>query len=119
MFHGHRPVFRDVARDYTSNQALRRSQEASTDVRHLEERLDRLALVCEAMWALVRTRTDLTEEDLMDMVKQVDLLDGSLDGKAARTVKVCSACGRAMSKKHSRCLYCGAEQLKESAFDEV
>ena len=85
----------------------------------LEDRIERLSLVCMAMWSLIQDKTNLTEEDLLDRVKTIDLMDGVADGKATRTVSKCSACGSTMSQRHARCLYCGAEKLVESAFDAV
>ena len=88
-------------------------------IQQLEDRLDRLSLICVSMWSLLLERTDLTEQHLMDRVEQIDLLDGKADGKVTRTVQKCRQCGRTMSPRHRRCLYCGAAELKSSAFDDV
>lgn len=92
---------------------------AKRDVAHLEDRIERLSLVCMAMWSLIQDRTKLTEEDLMERVRVIDLMDGAEDGKAARGVQKCHACNRTMSPKHRRCLYCGAQKLAQSAFDQI
>ncbi|MDP7637385.1 MAG: hypothetical protein QF577_07540, partial [Phycisphaerae bacterium] len=79
-----------------------------------------LTLICMALWSLLRERTDLAEDDLMERVKQIDLSDGRSDGKVRRKPIVrCPRCNRVMSQKHSRCLYCGAEDLEATAFDSV
>mgnify|MGYP004142731505 CR=1 FL=1 len=85
----------------------------------IEERIERLTLVCMAMWSLLQDKTNLTEEDLLERVKMLDLMDGVQDGKATRTVKRCPHCNRPMSPRHTRCLYCGYEELVKSAFDAV
>ena len=41
-------------------------------VGNLADRVDQLTLVCKAMWALIQECTDLTEEDLLKKVQDVD-----------------------------------------------
>jgi len=113
-------VYGQMAR--AGQKAGRASSEATRariDVRELADRIDKLALVCNAMWTLIQDKTDLTEQDLFDRVEQLDLRDGVLDGKVTKTVRVCANCGRKMSARHNKCLYCGAPKASESAFDEV
>ncbi|QQE11863.1 hypothetical protein JD969_20695 [Planctomycetota bacterium] len=85
----------------------------------LEDRIDRLSLVCMAMWSLLQDKTNLTEADLLERVRAIDLMDGVEDGKATKTISKCQSCGRTMSQRHQRCLYCGAEKLASSAFDKI
>ncbi|MEM1353553.1 MAG: hypothetical protein AAGC44_07410 [Planctomycetota bacterium] len=92
---------------------------SDADFHRLEERLDRLSLINMAMWSLLRDKTHLSEQDLLDRVKLIDLLDGKEDGKATRTVSKCTACGRPMHPRHKKCIYCGNEKLIESAFDTI
>ena len=92
---------------------------AQRDVAHLEDRIERLSLVCMAMWSLIQDKTRLSESDLLERVKMIDLMDGVEDGKATRGVQKCHACQRVMSPRHRRCLYCGAEKLAQSAFDAI
>ncbi len=89
------------------------------DRRLLEDRLERLALVCMAMWSLIQSQTDLTEDDLLERVKEIDLMDGVADGKITHQVCRCGACDRPVSSRHTRCIYCGSEQLVACAFDSV
>ncbi|WP_432800183.1 hypothetical protein [Poriferisphaera sp. WC338] len=103
-------------------QSARATSKANATAREqvqLEDRLERLSLVCMAMWSLIQDKTNLTEQDLLERVKMIDLMDGVEDGKATRTVSKCASCNRTMSQRHSRCLYCGAEKLVSSAFDIV
>lgn len=92
---------------------------AKQDVAYLEDRVDRLSLVCMAMWSLLRDKTNFTEEDLLERVKLMDLLDGVEDGKATKTVSQCTACNRPMNPRHTKCIYCGNAKLVESAFDKL
>ncbi|MEM8738746.1 MAG: hypothetical protein AAGG38_09765 [Planctomycetota bacterium] len=91
-----------------------------SEVRDLEDRFERLSLVCMAMWSLVQDKTGLTEAELLERVETIDLMDGREDGKAARVGMVrCAACTRPMSERHMRCIYCGADKPASSAFDRV
>jgi len=106
----------------SASQAARASSTAGAakrDVTHLEDRLERLSLVCMAMWSLLQDKTKLTEADLLERVKMIDLMDGVEDGKATRTVQKCRACNRVMSPRHRKCLYCGEKKLAQSAFDAI
>lgn len=95
------------------------AREVKDDLRFMEERLDKLALVCMAMWSLLIEKNGMTEEQLMERVREIDLQDGDADGRVGKKVRKCLQCGRTMSPRHSRCLYCGAEEAKLSAFDDV
>lgn len=92
---------------------------ASQNVAQLEDRVDRLSLVCMAMWSLLRDKTQLTEQDLLERVKLIDLLDGVEDGKATQTVSQCVKCNRPMHPRHKKCIYCGNEKLIQSVFDKL
>jgi rRNA maturation endonuclease Nob1 len=100
-----------------ARRGARRAADAQEGVRELAARLDKLALVCMALWDLLKEHTDLTEEDLMQRVKQIDLADGAGDGKVTKAVLRCRSCGRVMSTRHTRCMFCGAERLDKQAFD--
>ncbi len=95
------------------------ARRAETAGKFLEDRVDRLALVCMAMWSLIMDKTNLTEEDLLERVRTIDRIDGVVDGKATRGISKCAKCGRVLNERHQRCLYCGADKLIRSAFDAV
>ena len=81
------------------------------------DKMDRLVLICRAMWELIRASNNLSEDDLLKKVTEVDLRDGTLDGKMTIPPKKCPNCNRLMSRRHTHCIYCGAEELLDSAFD--
>ena len=81
--------------------------------------LDKLGLICQAMWTLIKEKTDLTDEDLMKMVTELDLKDGKLDGKYTKPPVDCPKCGAKMCRKFNRCLFCGEEYSEGSTFDTV
>ncbi len=93
--------------------------ESSAKIDILEDRIDRLMLTCMAMWSLIQEETKLSEEDLLERIKAIDLMDGVADGKVTRQVAKCGKCDRPMSPRHARCIYCGHERLVMSAFDTL
>ena len=84
----------------------------------LERRLEKLSLVCQALWGLVRDKTGSTEADLAGRVMDLDLSDGKLDGRRAPGL-ACEACGRVSARRHARCLYCEKPRKGASAFDQI
>jgi hypothetical protein len=104
----------------TAHEANANAAAATRQVQDLEDRVDRLTLVCSALWSLLRERTGLTEEQLLERVKEIDLADGRLDGKVPRQAPAtCGACGRTFAARHARCIWCGAERTAGGAFDRV
>ena len=51
-----------------------------------------------------------------NMVNEVDMRDGVLNGKNQRSIVECAACGRKVSGLHAACLYCG-EVIDSSVFN--
>lgn len=91
--------------------------DAKRDVRYLEERLDRLTLVNMAMWSLLKEKVGVTEEELINRMVEIDISDRKADGKVTPDVRKCGKCGRTLAAKHRKCLYCGAADLRATAFD--
>lgn len=89
------------------------AQEAADDANSramsLQTRVDRLTLVCAAMWELLQEKTGITAEQLAQRVQQIDLRDGKLDGKIDRTLRACPACGRTVGTSAFKCMYCGTQ----------
>ena len=99
--------------------ATARAAGADRALEALTDRLDKLTLVNMAVWSLVSEQLELTEEDLVERVREIDLADGVEDGKVTPTVAKCPKCGRVMSPRHKKCLYCGAAKLNITAFDQT
>ena len=83
MFGYYDSSFRDSVTSSQASSAASEARSAGRNVEYLEERVERLSLVCMAMWSLIQDKTDLTEKDLLNRVEQLDLMDGEADGKAA------------------------------------
>ena len=88
-----------------------------SDVRELQAQVNKLELVVEALWRQLKQHTELTEEDLIETISQIDLQDGKYDGKkAGKSFRECPACQRRINKSHTKCFYCG-EVLLTQPFD--
>jgi hypothetical protein len=85
----------------------------------IEERMDRLALICRAMLELMEERTGLTDEDLVKKIAEVDLRDGKADGKMSAIAKPCPSCGSMISPRFNRCLFCGYRDTSGDPFNTV
>ncbi|MCA9282532.1 MAG: hypothetical protein H6812_02835 [Phycisphaeraceae bacterium] len=90
---------------------------AVREVGHMEQRLERLALACQAMWELLSEHTGITEEQLMARMEDIDFRDGSLDGKMKSGVMTCPTCKRRVNAKHSICMYCTHPIQKPHVFE--
>jgi len=48
----------------------------------LQDQLDKLTLVCAAMWELLKQKTALTEEELAERIAIIDIRDGVADARS-------------------------------------
>lgn len=83
----------------------------------LEQKIDHLALKCQALWELVKRDLKLSDTQIADKIAEIDLRDGTGDGKITHAAVTCDACGRIVGKKHSRCVYCGEPMRTYDVFD--
>ena len=89
-------------------------------VAELEDRIDKLSMICCAMWTILQAHTDVKDEELIRLVQELDLCDGELDGKARiEQVQPCRTCKRPVATRHIRCIYCGTERTPSNPFDDV
>lgn len=96
-------------RDYDEKQKRREEDRQKSAPNELERRINKLELICMALWSLLRENTDLTDDDLAARVEKIDAMDGSVDGRVAKGQIKCPQCNRVMSSKHEKCMYCGFE----------
>lgn len=100
-------VQRDTA---TSSRAIRSEtmvMSAQEDIKELRHQVERLTLLNQALWELIREKAGLTDADLERMAEEVDLRDGKADGKMGGNAFTCPTCARVSNAKHYKCLYCG------------
>ena len=77
-------------------------------IRHLEHKIDKLYLITEALWLLLKEKNNLDDENLTELIAAIDLKDGHRDSKVASSgPRTCPKCGRVNSNKQLYCIYCG------------
>jgi hypothetical protein len=102
-----------------ADEASRKATDFQERVRQLEDVVDRLTLVNQAMWSLLSQANGITDEQLADRVNELDLRDGVADGKVTRTPAQCVKCHRTLHPRHKRCMYCGQAVTGRTAFDAI
>ena len=81
-------------------QAKDDARQAYTEVTFLKQKVEKLMMITEALWTIIKETTDYTDEDLIEIMREIDLKDGKLDGKvASETPDNCPNCGRVLQKK--------------------
>ncbi len=108
-------------RELAEGQAKRKEQ-AKYSREHefeLDRRLEKLSLICRAMWTLMQDRVNLSEKELLARTTEIDLLDGKADGRVSVPAQECQTCHRMLAPRHERCFYCGGKRLVKSVFETV
>ena len=76
------------------------------DLHDIEERVDRLVLVVDALWSLLEDR-GFSDEELMARIHEIDAADGSTDGKRTDLPSDCGGCGAKVAAGLAACQFCG------------
>jgi ribosomal protein S27AE len=75
--------------------------------------VEKLLMITEALWSILKEHHGYTDDHLGQMMQDIDLRDGKLDGKVAKQQnQACPECGRILIGKHPVCLYCGTAVVR-------
>lgn len=114
----------DIHQDGQIDRAQSEAREAGSkadavviEFSRIQRRLDRLSLGCQAMWELLRDRSLVTEEELKMKILEVDLRDGTTDGRMSTQITDCPKCGAKTNSKRATCVMCGAPLEVRHAFE--
>lgn len=121
MFHTHSfgASYTEIASAKSqATSAEQKARNAAIEIGKLAARLDSMALTSQAMWELLREKTDLTDDDLRQRMQEVDLRDGTADGRLKPVVADCQNCRRPVNSRRPACIYCGHEIQPEHVFDQ-
>jgi len=110
MRSGHPDYLTKIALENSSS-AQRDAQRAENRAEHQSSDIERLLMITEALWLLLKKEHGYTDEVLTDLINEIDMRDGLLNGRACDKTKppgqTCPACGRQTSARQSCCIYCG------------
>ena len=74
----------------------------------LDARVDRLLLVIEAMWGMMKEQ-GMTDEQLAARIAEIDNSDSIVDGRRVLPAVTCKSCGSKVMGGLPRCQICGTE----------
>jgi hypothetical protein len=87
-----------------------KARDARSEVDVLKSEVERLLMITEALWTLAREQHGYTDEVLVERVRAIDMKDGKLDGRVAKSApSTCPSCSRTLSRQRPVCMYCGAD----------
>lgn len=109
----------DLLYDFYQNGRIRRalsvaeradekSEDLQARVDELERKVELLLMTSETLWSLLKEKHGWRDEALLERIREIDLQDGKLDGRVAKTSPTrCPACGKTIQKTARTCIYCG------------
>ena len=71
------------------------------------------------MWELLREQTNLTEDQLLARMADINVRDGAVDGKITKKPMVCPHCAHTVFPRNKKCMYCGGELPIDSVFKTI
>jgi hypothetical protein len=106
---------KQMAETDTAKTASQAASRAAAEVQSRNESIqfdiEKLFMITEALWNIFKDQCGYTDEHLIQMIRDIDLCDGKLDGKVAKSTepRTCTQCSRTIMRNQLRCIYCGAE----------
>ena len=93
----------------TGQEAHRTANRVRTEQQGMKMDIEKLFMITEALWEILKHQHGYTDEQLIEMVQEIDLRDGKLDGKVAKSEErpTCAKCNRVLIRQQVKCLYCG------------
>jgi hypothetical protein len=88
--------------------ATNRTASSVDDILDVNERVDRVILVIDAIWSLLE-ESGYTDDQLRERIEHIDAMDGALDGRVRRPPTPCSKCGTKVAPALANCQFCGAD----------
>ena len=78
----------------SAREAKQDARDAHSQITQLQASVAKLALINKAMWEMLKQALGKEDAELFELVKEIDLKDGRLDGRISREIKKCHQCGR-------------------------
>lgn len=84
------------------------AREASTGVELLKHDIDRLLLISEALWTLMKQEHGYADDVLIQLIQGIESKRTIVDGITAKAPPLmCPSCGRPNTANRQFCMYCG------------
>ncbi len=91
-----------------ASEARDKARDAENQIERMKQDIERLLMITEALWKLLQRTNGFTDEELKNLINEIDLRDGMLDGRVTKKeTRACPSCQRLCSTRHQRCMYCG------------
>jgi len=87
------------------------------DLADLQRQVDKIALVNQALYELLKERTAMTDEELRRKIREVDERDGLEDGKVKVSPLRCPKCDYTLTPGALSCQSCGATVAPKYPFE--
>ncbi len=93
-----------------SNQIETRSKlrKGENEVDALRDQIDKMALINQALYDLLKKHVGITDEELRRKVRELDVSDGVEDGRLRSEPLECPKCGAVVTAGALKCYSCGA-----------
>ncbi len=100
-----------------ASEAGGKANRATSETMQLRREVNRLLMINEALWEIIRDREGLKDEDLIKKIDEIDLRDGVLNGRRAKQAPAdCDNCGRTLPKRQPVCINCGTDAENRDHF---
>lgn len=101
----------------SADTAAEKASRAQDSYYKLLKKQEKMALVSQALLEIVQERLGVSDEELENKILEIDLRDGSADGKIGGQVVSCKNCGRKTNTQRGSCFYCGTKTAEGHAFE--
>ena len=92
----------------TATAAENTAREAQTKTELFQHDIDRLLLITEALWTLMKQEHGYTDDKLVKLIQDIDQRKTNAKGVTVKDAPVaCPACGRPNTASRIACMYCG------------
>jgi len=81
------------------------------DMEDISERINRLVLLCAAMWSILED-SGATEQQLKARIEEIDATDNVLDGQITARSSRCAQCDSMIAPGLTSCQFCGEPILE-------
>jgi hypothetical protein len=98
----------DAFTSTTATEARISADQAKTQTEILKHDIDRLLLITEALWTILKQQNNYTDDTLVQLIQGIEQSRTSPDSTTSKDAPIaCPACGRPNTAKRNFCIYCG------------